>query len=207
MSRKKKRNSTDEAMKQPGQSQGQPQQGNENVDKKRLLWGYAGSKYNLSRWHVTLFPQVKWYVSVFGGTGSEFLWRKPEGLEVLNDLDTDVHNAFSVIRDPKQCAAMKELLLATPDGRRQFLECKKAMDDPDPVRRAWAFLMVANTGDVRGPVRKRSWFTPRLRLHHLPECLDWWRERMRRVKLECLPWQLLIDRYDREDALLYCDPP
>jgi DNA adenine methylase len=44
-------------------------------------------------------------------------------------------------------------------------------------------------------------------LYGLPETLSWWCSRLRRVRLECLPWQELIDRYDRNDALLYCDPP
>ena len=171
------------------------------------LFSYAGSKATLARWHVTLFPVVQRYVSVFGGLGCEFLHRQPRGIEVLNDIDSDLHNMFSAIRNPTTCAALRRLLLWTPDGRRQFQECQETLDDRDPVRRAWGFLTLASTGDMRGIVRRRTWYNTKHRLISLPERLLWWRDRLQRVKLECLPWQKVIERYDRADTLMYVDPP
>jgi DNA adenine methylase len=60
---------------------------------------------------------------------------------------------------------------------------------------------------MRSAVRKRTWYNSKCRLSSLPECLDWWHERLRRVKLECQPWQAILDRYDRDGTLLYLDPP
>ena len=171
------------------------------------LFFYAGSKATLARWHVMLFPRVQRYVSVFGGLGCELIYRERTGMEVLNDLDSDIHNMFSVIRDPRKCEELRRLLLWTPDGRQQFDDCKQLLDDPDPVRRAWAFLTVACTGDMRTYVRRRSWYNSKHLLCSLPERLDWWHDRLRRVKLECLPWQDVIDRYDRDGTLMYLDPP
>ena len=106
-----------------------------------LLFSYPGSKAIVSRWHATLFPRTKRYVTVFGGTAAELMYRPPLGVEVYNDLDCDIHNVFAVLRDPKQCAELlRILLLTTPDGRRQFLDCKEAMDSPNPIHRggrAW----------------------------------------------------------------------
>ena len=99
------------------------------------LFSYAGSKARLARWHVTLFPETDRYVSVFGGLASEFLHRRATGIEVWNDLDSDLHNMFAVIRESKGCEALKHLLSWTPDGRRQFAECKQMLDHADPVRR------------------------------------------------------------------------
>jgi DNA adenine methylase len=144
---------------------------------------------------------------VFGGLGCEFLHREPRGIEVLNDLDSDIHNMFAVIRNPNTCAELQRQLRWTPDGRRQFAECKAMLDDPDPVRRAWAFLTVGATGDMRTRVRRRTWHNWKRRFFSLPDRLEWWRDRLRRVKLECLPWQGILDRYDRDGTLLYCDPP
>ena len=146
-------------------------------------------------------------MSVFGGLATELLYRSPTGMEVWNDVDADLHNMFAVIREPGTCKAPRRLLLWTPDGRRQFGECKQMLDDPDPVRRAWAFLMVASTGDMRGYVRRRSWYNSKHLLCSLPDRLGWWRDRLRRVKLECMTWESLIDRYDRDGTLLFCDPP
>jgi len=173
----------------------------------RPLFSYAGSKAKLARWHVSLFPSVQRYVSVFGGLACEFLHHKPTCMEVWNDIDSDIHTMFSVIRNPKTCRELQRLLLWTPDGRRQFGECKAALDDVDPVRRAWAVITVASTGDMRSYIRKRSWYNSKRLLVSLPERLCWWRDRLRKVKLECLPWQNIVDRYDRDGTLLYADPP
>ena len=176
--------------------------------KANLLWRYPGSKALLSQWHVSLFPpDVKTYVSVFGGTASEFLHRRPSGVEILNDLDKHIHDTFSVVRNPAKCTALKRLLRATPDGRQQFLECRQALNHADPVRRAWAYLVLANTGARLSEVQKRTWFNSKHSFYHLPEFLDWWCHRLRRVRLECRPWQVLLDVWDKEGSLLYCDPP
>jgi DNA adenine methylase len=134
------------------------------------------------------------------------LHRRPTGIEVLNDLDADIHNMFSAIRNPVTCTELQHLLLWSADGRRQFQECKAALDDPDPVRRAWAFLVPGSTGDIRSYVRRRSWPNAKHRLCTVPERLEWWRARLQRVKLECRPWQDILDRYDRDGTLLYLDP-
>jgi DNA adenine methylase len=171
------------------------------------LFSYAGSKARLACWHATLFAPAQRHVSVFGGLATDLIYRSPTGMEVWNDIDGDLHNMFAVIRNPETCEALKRLVYWTPDGRRQFGECKQMLDDPDPLRRAWAFLMVASTGDMRGFIRRRTWYNSKHLLCSLPERLSWWRDRLRRVKLECLPWQDIIDRYDRDGTLLYCDPP
>jgi DNA adenine methylase len=172
-----------------------------------LLFSYPGSKAVVARWHATMFPPTKRYVTVFGGTAAELMYRPPSGVEVYNDLDCYIHNVFSVLRDWKKCEELKRLLLTTPDGRRQFLECKEAMDDPNPVRRAWACLVVANSGDVRRVFPQRNWWNAKHRLYHLPEHVDWWRDRLSKVKLECRPWQSVVDYYDGEDTFFYLDPP
>ena len=132
------------------------------------LFSYPGSKARQARWHVTLFPPAQRYVAAFGGLASEFLYREPRGMEILNDIDGDIHNMFAVIRDRKTCEELQRLLRWTPDGRRQFNECKTLLDDPNPVRRAWAFLMVGSTGDMRSYVRRRSWYNSKHRLCSLP---------------------------------------
>ena len=144
------------------------------------LFSYPGSKARQARWHVTMYPPAQRYVSVFGGLASEFLHHRPNGIEVLNDLDSDIHNMFSVIRNPNTCAELQRQLRWTPDGRRQFKECKTFLDDPDPVRRAWAFLTIAATGDMRTRVRRRTWHNWKRRFYSLPERLEWWRDRLRR---------------------------
>ncbi len=176
--------------------------------RQRLLWRYPGSKAILSQWHVSLFPaRVQTYVSAFAGTAADLLHRQPSGVEVLNDLDESIYNTFVVVQHPRMCETLKRLLLATPDGRRQFLECKEAMKHPDPVKRAWAYLMAANTSSLATDVRRVTWLRKESDFYRLPEQLDWWHGRLRYVKLQCHSWQVVIDEWDKEGVLFYLDPP
>src|SRR5690606_17757372 len=48
---------------------------------------------------------------------------------------------------------------------------------------------------------------PRLNLLRMEEDLSAAHLRLSRATIEHLPWYECIKRYDREDALFYCDPP
>ncbi len=180
-----------------------------NCVKVNQLIAYPGSKVTLAPWHVALMPKTKYYVSVFGGTAAEFMFRRPgASIEIYNDIDEDLHNMWSVIRNPKTCRLLSRMLLATENGRKQFDECRQALNDPDSVRRAWAYMMLGNCGYPASPVRTRSWYSPnRHSWYNLPRHLRWWCDRMRRVQVEHKDWRILVDKFNRPDALLYCDPP
>ena len=48
---------------------------------------------------------------------------------------------------------------------------------------------------------------PGFNLEKLPELLDKTHKRLKRVQIECLPYEEILKRFDRPTTLFYCDPP
>jgi DNA adenine methylase len=182
--------------------------GKKTFAKVNQLISYPGSKKTLGPWYVSLMPKTKYYVSVFGGTASEFIFRRPgASIEIYNDISEDLHTMWSVVRDPKTCKLLSRLILTTGNGRQQFDECREALVGTDQIRRTWAFMMLGNCGYCAPPIRKRKWCVGGNKWYSLPDHLGWWCDRMRRVQVECQDWLTLVKRFNRPDTLLFCDPP
>ena len=113
-----------------------------------------GSPGPLARDVYSVHPTVR---KRFRGAASEFRCRKPSGIEIDNDIDSDIYNMFAAIRDPKTCAELQRLLragLRTDASSSRNAECYLTTSDSDSVCRAWAFLVTCNTGDIRSFPRK-----------------------------------------------------
>ena len=64
--------------------------------------GRVGGKSKLSREIISLFPQHKHYVEVFGGGLSILFTKSGSKIETINDINNDLINLFEVIRDKPQ---------------------------------------------------------------------------------------------------------
>jgi DNA adenine methylase len=183
----------------------------------RQLFTYPGTKFGLAPKFVPLIVPHRHFVSLCGGTAAEFAFKEPSRIETYNDKDGWVHNTLREIRD--ECEPLAELIANTPNGRQQYLECRRILDDPpekhSPLRRAWAFLICGNIC-YHGvhPSITRSWSTSCAsydkstgRLLALPKWIKDWRDRLRRVRLENDDWRNVLLRYDRYDTFHFFDPP
>ena len=155
------------------------------------------------------------YVEPFAGMLGVLLGRPAADHEIVNDIDGRVVNWWRVVRDmPHELA---EILDWTPDRSRDTLsEAISRLDDPDPVRRAWAFTVaVTNSADpLTGPSFKLTFnnHSPTHRLgvrHRLRPLAD----RMRLVQIERCDAVGLLERVPapsptmRGGTLIYADPP
>jgi DNA adenine methylase len=165
---------------------------------------------------VGLLPRHHTFISVFGGSGADILGKAPSLLEVYNDLDHDLFNLFSVLRDRKEADELIRRVRSTPYSRETFGEAKKLLRDPnsDRVSRAWATVACANQGHVgahfSSPSHSWGYFVqPRgaPRWFRLCDTLDRVVRRFSRVILECSSWEKILDRYDSNSALFFVDPP
>lgn len=167
----------------------------------RLLLQYPGSKWRLGEKYVRYFPAHRTYIDVCGGTAALFARKPRSTIEIYNDIDANLSNVFAVLQDADGYEELLRLLENTPNGRLQYKICKRVVTDPTEttVRRAWAFLTCAAIGFSGHPVVQDAWVSPRHGKHSLlklPENLRWWRERFRRVHIECKPWQEVLDIYN-----------
>jgi DNA adenine methylase len=172
---------------------------------------YYGGKQALARQIVPLFPAHRVYLEPFAG-GAAVLFAKPRAeRETLNDADGQIMRFWRALRDrPDELAAS---VAATPYGRQEWRESLDgaADDDVEAARRllvnvdqsfsrsreSWSVPCV---GDGRGRWQPGSW-------GNLPPKIIAAATRLQGVALEHGDALDLIPRWDRSDALIYCDPP
>ena len=157
-----------------------------------------------------MFPAHHTYVEPFAG-GAQVLFAKPPSpVEVLNDLDGDVVNFFRTCQ--RHCDELVRVLKFTLVSRRWFSlfesENPAALTD---IERAARFFYLQKTAFAGLVVQRKHNYSvvskPSLNLERLPEILENAHRRLARVRIECLPYEEIIRRFDRAETLFYLDPP
>ncbi len=162
---------------------------------------------------LPLIPVTRIYVEPFGGGGSVLLNRPRSQIEVYNDLDRQLVNLFTVLRDSDLYSSFRRRVALMPYSREEFNRCLGFEELDNPVDRAVAFYTALNqsvsgkrlatTGDWS---RNRTinnadrWFA---RQHTLVAVHD----RIRHVQLECRDAIAILQEWDTPDTTFYCDPP
>jgi DNA adenine methylase len=178
---------------------------------------YPGSKATLMRKIVPLIPDHAHYISVFGGSAADILYKPRSALETYNDLNNDLVNMYDVIRDERSRRTLLRMLAVTPYSRHVYETCKDIIctNTTDHVERAWAYIVVSNQGRVGHEAHcswKSDWSYRRLRKPmkrwpRLLEVVERVAQRFATVQIECREWEDVLRRYDGDGALFYLDPP
>lgn len=186
---------------------------------KQIAFGWYGGKYSHLDWLLPLLPESQHYCEPFGGSAAVLINRKPSPVETYNDLDGEVVNFFRVLRDQKE--ALIEAIGLTPFSREEFetaiLEPTEELSDIERARRffirarqvrtglaqtastgRWAHCVLTSRAGMAGAVSR--WLGS---VEGLPEVA----QRLLRVQIEHAPAIEIIERYDSEETLFYCDPP
>jgi DNA adenine methylase len=171
---------------------------------------YYGGKQRLAAQIVARMPEHRVYLEPFCGGAAVLFAKARVERETLNDLDGDVAAFWRVVRDhPLELA---DTVACTPYSRAEWIASREsATDDLERARRllvridqsfsrsgkSWSVPCI---GDGRGRWQPGSW-------ENLPPKIVAAAERLRGVALECRDALWLIPRWDRPDAVIYCDPP
>jgi DNA adenine methylase len=179
-----------------------------------LTW--PGSKWNLCQRLINILPEHRIYLEPFLGSGAVFFNKTPCNTEILNDLDGDIVNLFTCIRDyPEELSALIEL---TPYSREEY---KKAYDRESctALERARRFIIRCNmaragmqyyssswrhSGPVLGATCKQRVVGP---WNKLPGEIFEVSKRLKDAEIEQTDAVELIKKYNRQDCLVYADPP
>lgn len=171
---------------------------------------YIGGKNRLAAQIIPLFPKHTAYVEAFAGGAQVFFHKQPSAVEVLNDLDNEVVNFYRCCQSHYQ--ELVRYLKFTIASRRWF----QILNATDPatltdIQRAARFLylqkncfggLVVNQHFHYG-VTQPSNFNP----ERIPAAIEQAHERLARVQLESLPYDKVLEKYDRPTTLFYLDPP
>ncbi len=186
---------------------------------KRIAFGWYGGKYSHLDWILPLLPHTQHYCEPFGGSAAVLINREPAPVETYNDMDGELVNFFRVLRSQKE-----ELIQAiglTPFSREEFELAisgpTAGVSDLERARRffvrarqvrtglaqtastgRWAHCLLTSRAGMAGAVSR--WLGS---VEDLPEIA----QRLLRVQIEHGPAIEVINRYDSEETLFYCDPP
>jgi len=182
---------------------------------------YPGQKRTIARWIISHFPsdyQTMTYLEPFFGSGSVFFFKARSNIETINDLDSDVFNLFLQIRENPEKLVSK--LESTPWSREDYMLAHK--DCGDSIEKARRFLVrswfsigsgargVKGSGmrfSIKSVTGGFSSFYEKLphtihkatlRLKHIPGHI---------VQIENTDALKLMDKYNRDNVLMYLDPP
>lgn len=189
--------------------------------KKHIAFGWYGGKYSHLNWLLPLLPETKHYCEPYGGSAAVIINKKPAMVETYNDLDGDVVNFFKVLREQKD-----ELLYQigmTPFSKEEFAKAIKAngngkeLTDLERARKfyvrarqvrtglaqtatvgRWANCLKTSRAGMAGAVSR--WLGG-------IKSLEFIASRLLRVQIENDDALSVIDRYDSDETLFYCDPP
>ena len=186
---------------------------------KLIAFGWYGGKFSHLDWLLPLLPASQHYCEPFGGSAAVLLNRPPAPVETYNDIDGDVVNFFRILREQKE--ALLEAVGLTPFSREEFeLAISGSRDNISDLEKArrffirarqvrtglaqtastgrWAHCVLTSRAGMAGAVSR--WLGS-------VEGLSEIAQRLLRVQIENGPAAEVIQRYDSEDTLFYCDPP
>jgi DNA adenine methylase len=182
---------------------------------------YLGGKGRLADRILPLLPasdRFQTYVEPFCGGASLLFARRPVGIEVISDRNGDVIHFFRVLRHRGE--ELREYLQNTPYARAVYDQWSDphyvCSDDIERAARCFflaraTFMAETQRPEYRAPagfaVAKYLDNRARSMRNKVDEELLLARDRLRNVIIEQADALEIIERYDSEYAVLYCDPP
>lgn len=186
---------------------------------KLIAFGWYGGKFSHLGWLLPLLPETTHFCEPFAGSAAVLLNREPSPIETYNDIDGEVVNFFRVLREQKD--TLIEAIGLTPFSREEFeLAISQPAENLSSLERArrfyvrarqvrtglaqtassgrWANCLLTSRAGMAGAVSR--WLGS---VEDLAEIA----QRLLRVQIENAPAIEVIERYDSEETLFYCDPP
>lgn len=186
---------------------------------RRIVFGWYGGKFSHLEWLLPLLPESHHYCEPFAGSAAVLLNREPSPVETYNDIDGDVVNFFSVLRDNSD--RLVRAIALTPFSREEFYKAihgsRRGISKLERARRFYVRARQARTGLAQTATLGR-WAncknTSRAGMSGVVSrwlggvaFLDDIGERLLRVQIENRPATQFIQLYDDPRTLFYCDPP
>ena len=187
--------------------------------KKLIAFGWYGGKFSHLPFILPQIPEdATHFCDVFGGSAAVILNRPPAPVETYNDIDEELVNFFTTLRDDSD-----ELIRAiglTPFSREELAKACEYEPDLPAIERArrffvrarqtrtglaqtssegrWAHCVLTSRAGMSGSVSR--WLGS---VEALPEIV----QRLERVQIENAPAIEIIQRHDTPETLFYLDPP
>lgn len=178
------------------------------LPKARPVIGWPGGKGRLLKHLLPLVPEHELYVEVFGGGGALLLAKAESPLEVINDINGDLISFYRQVKfhlDP----VLDEMDLVM-NSRREFTDYLQQPGLTEIQRAArWYIrnkLSFGGMGRTFGTTKTTATGVLGSRAQRMLQ-LRALNRRFDRVCIEELPWDRLVETYDRAGGFFFFDPP
>ncbi len=180
---------------------------------------YPGSKWSTAEWIISYFPagyEKMTYLEPFFGSGAVFFNKNRSVIETINDLDGNVVNFFKVIREhPEELARLIEF---TPWSREEYKQSYEMTGESIEDARRFLVRMWQAIGakssdttgwrnNIKGNNGNLTQFSLRLPKSILEVSSRLKHSSGRLVQIENQDALKLMKRHNRENVLIYADPP
>lgn len=171
---------------------------------------YIGGKNRLAKQIIAVIPEHTTYVEPFAGGAQVFFHKEPSKVEVLNDLDFEIVKFFRVCQHHyKELIRYLNYCLISRRWYELFTD-----ENPDAltdIQRAGRFFYLQKNS-FGGLILKQHYHygviqRPNYNPKRIPEIIRAAHERLQGVQIESLPYEQILERYDRPTTLFYLDPP
>lgn len=173
------------------------------------LAGWTGGKSRLVKKLLAEIPEHLCYAEVFCGGAWLYFSKNPSKVEVINDIDREVVNLYRCLKYHYD-EVIKWLSFTMPSRvEYDFLKEQDAADLTDIQRACRLFYLIRFRFNGR-PRQLSFGYSP------MRSCADNGKiemqlkeanNRLCNTYIECLPYETLIAKYDRETTFFYLDPP
>jgi DNA adenine methylase len=183
----------------------------------RTVIKYPGAKWSVAQWIVSVIPPHKSYLEPFFGSGAVFFTKPPSRIETINDLDGEIVNLFTVIRDRPE--ELERAVALTPYSREEYDEAwiaLRAQAPADPVEAARRTLVRYWQTHGSRSLYKGGWKNDRAGREYAYAARYWNRlpawiaesvGRLKEAQIEHVPAVECIRRFRSPEVLIYADPP
>lgn len=179
----------------------------------KAILNYPGAKWGMAKAIAELLPPHRSYLEPFFGSGAVLFNKRPSAIETINDIDGDIVNFFSVLKEcPEEMA--REISL-TPYAREIFDEAH-ASRGKTPFEKAVKFAIRSRMGHGFKTYQKTG-FKIDVYSRERSYCVDSWNnmpallieaaKRLKQVQIENRPAIELIEKFNHENVCIYADPP
>ena len=167
-----------------------------------------GGKRNLVKKILPIFPPHKIYIEVFCGAAWLFFAKEPAKNEIINDIDNELVNLYRIFQNhPEEFInQLNQLFISRKEFEDMLLRVPRTLTD---IQRAVKFYYLNKCGYASSGEHFCLNLDGRTNINYelISKTLTQTKERLKRTYIENLHYSKLIEKYNKEDALFYCDPP
>jgi site-specific DNA-adenine methylase len=177
----------------------------DGTEVEKTIWGSPAGKKRLADRLVAMLPAHKTYVEPFAGSAAVLFAKEPSEVEVINDADLEIADAYRLIKKltPEGLAKLKKLPWV---GDEKTFKRLLDVEPEDDVERLHRFLYLTHFS--YGKMRGKS-FSPTVVGVEATTIkrIEKFAPRLKKVKVYGGDYEKVVRKYDGKDTVFFLDPP